>query len=160
MRYFFTYFLFWAAVAAGTVLLYFLFKEVLRVPLGMVIAAALIITWILPQPWRFLVPLAVLAEVITITPPLALTAALLSPLLLWWLRGRTEVDVSFSYTILIAASAALALTLVVGVSTYPWWSRLPWLTIVFAWLAIAGTALAGTILLPSIHSRLFHGRYF
>ncbi len=160
MKYFLKYFLFWGGLVGAAVFLYYIFKHGIGAPAGAWLAVAHIMTWLLPRPWRFLLPLAFAGELMTITPPLALTIALVSPLLLWWLRGRTEVDVSFSYTLVIAASAALSWGLLVGAAAYPWWSAIPWVTVVIAWLAITVVALVGTIMVPSLHSRILHGRYF
>ncbi len=160
MKYFLKYFLFWGSVVAVSALMYYVFLNFIEMPLGAWLTLALVITWVVPRPWRFLVLLALVAELSAITMPLTTAAALLSPLLLWWLRGRIEVDISFSYTVLVAASAALGLIILVAGAVYPWWSEIPWITVLISWVCITVTAVVSTILLPSIHSRLLHGRYF
>lgn len=152
--------LFGGGVAVGSLLLHWFFVKVVGMPIGSLIVLALVVTWLAPRPWRLLGPLAVLGEVVAITPPLAVTLTLMSPLLIFWLRGRIQPDISFSYLVLVAASAALALALIVGITVYPVWLSIPWPTVLVAWLSITLAAAGGSLLLPALHGRFLHGRYF
>lgn len=160
MRHFFVASLFYLALSLSALLVFYIFVTLIAMPVAYLLMVALVITWLLPRPWRWLVPLAIVGEVVTSAQPLALTTGVLSPLLIFWLRGRTEVDVSFSYLVLAGASAALGLALIVGIGTYPHWLHIPWLIVLQAWLAVTGGAAAISIFLPSLYSHYLHGRYF
>jgi hypothetical protein len=112
-----------------------------------------------PKPWRLLLVLSLTAEVAAITPPLALAVAMWAPLLIFWLRGRVEVDLSFWYFILLSASAALQITLLVTLATYPHWREIPWLIVAGGWLAVTSLAALASIGLPSLYNRFLHDRY-
>lgn len=138
----------WAMVVA---MLYFFFSSIVHMPVGALITVALTLTWLVPRPWRIVAPLGIIAELLAITPPLALALAIWSPLFIFWWRGRIEVDVSFSYFILLAVSAALALGIVVAADAYPAWQHIPWLLVALSWLTITTSAGVMTIL----YGRLF-----
>jgi hypothetical protein len=151
--------LWWAGTLIAAGLLHFFFTQIVGMPLATLITLSLIVTWLLPHPWWALGLLSIVGEVLSITPPLVLAAALWTPLLIFWLRGRTEADLSFSFAALMALSAALALGLVVGITAYPVWTALPWPTLLFAWLSISVLAGGLSLILPSLQSRLVHDRY-
>lgn len=152
--------IYWSLVCAFVILVGVGFSRLVGMPVGGWLVAALLLTWLASTPWRWLFGLSVLAEVLAITPPLALAAALWAPLLIWWLRGRIEVDLSFGYFILLAASAALQLGVVVGLAAYPYWLEIPWLIVVMCWLAMAAVAFGSSIGLSSLYNRFLHERHF
>lgn len=154
------YLLFWGGAAVGSIALHYFFVAIIGMPIATLLTLALIGTWTLPRPWRFLAVLAIIGETWAVTPPLEVAAAVFSPLLLWWLRGRVEVDISFLYSGVVAVSAALAIGIVVGVTVYPFWTNIPWLIVLLSWSSVAVLATVLTIVLPSLHSRLLYGRYF
>lgn len=154
-----TFWLWWGGVGLASAAAWYFFHTVVRMPLAFFIAAALVIIWLVPRSWRVLIPLALIGEVLSVTPPLALTGAMLAPLAVYWLRNRVEVDISFSYIILVAASAGVSVAILLGAGTYPHWSQIPWLTAGYGWAAITAFAVVTSILMPSFYSRFRDGRY-
>jgi hypothetical protein len=151
--------LFWASLVGGAGILHWLFFVGLRMPVASIITLSVVLTWLIPRPLPWLLGMAVFAELIAITPPLTLTLGILSPLLIFWLRGRISVDISLSYIILIATSVALAFTIVIGVSAFPAVFLVPWPRILLAWIVVTCCAASITLLFPSLTSRYLHDRY-
>jgi hypothetical protein len=151
--------IFWVSLVGGAGVMHWFFVTVITMPVASVVTLSLLITWLVPRPILALTGLAIVAELLAITPPLSMTAALFSPLLIFWLRGRISADISFSYTILIAASAALSLTILAALGTYPYAMSLPWPRILMAWAACTTIATSLTLLLPSLMSKYLHDRY-
>lgn len=150
--------LFWLGTGLLAIVIWYFFMAVIGLPVGGWLVAALLATWLNPKPWRLLLVLSLAAEVAAITPPLAITAALWAPLLIWWLRGRVEVDLSFWYFILIAVSSALQIGLIVALATYPHWLEIPWLVVVEGWLAVIVVVCLTSLGLPSLYNRFLHDR--
>lgn len=160
MNFYFRFLIFWSGVGGATLCVYLLFKNIVGSPASAVVAVAHILTWTVPRPWRVVIPLAIVSELVAITVPLTMLLSAISPLLIWRLRGRVGVDLSFSYVALIALSAALGLAFLIVPTTFPRWQTIPWLSISAFWLACTAAILFGTLIVPSLHNRMLHGRYF
>ncbi len=152
-------FFLWLLLVAGLALLHWVSTTILHMPIASILTISLLITWLMPRPLVPLLILAVVCEMIAVTTPVVITIGILSPLLMFWLRGRISADLSFSYTVLVATSAALALGIVVAGDAYPHFSSIPWPTVLLTWAVVTATATCITVMFPSITSRYLHDRY-
>ena len=83
-------------------------ETIVIVPFIMVSSS--LITWTVPQPLRFLLPLAFIVELTSVKVFGLLGLVTIIPWLLWLARGRVERDLSFSYLglLLLTSTAQLA----------------------------------------------------
>lgn len=66
---------------------------------------SIIFTWTKNRPWRYLLVLALITELFSLAPIGLSTIIILLPSLIYRLRGRFDVDLSFSFLILLLISA-------------------------------------------------------
>ena len=152
--------IFWLCSAIGVLFLHWFFAQRIGMPVATVVTLSLIILWLHPRPFILLCILAAASELLAVTKPMTMVAGVFGPLIIFWLRGRISVDISFSYTVVVAASAALSLALVTVVDTYPYLVALPWARMLGAWLAVTCATVGTTVLWPSLKSRYLHDRHY
>lgn len=117
-------------------------------PAALVVAT--VITWLMPQPLRYLLPLAIITELVSSAPPGILTVTMLLPLVPLRLRWRVEAEASFSFLLLLAATAAAQLAVIsvaegINQLSLTASTLVPWPHILWSWLTL--TIVTGGVII-------------
>lgn len=136
----------------------------------LLILLPILLVWLVPHPWYYLVAVALTGELLSTTPPGIVTLTVLLPALIHRARGRINIDLSFSFFAILLTTTTLQSLLLMLPDLVPplftssWaqlYAYLPWpqLPLVIATTAAAAYAiaiLADNVLLPAGHERPKH----
>lgn len=120
----------------------------------------LLLAWIIPHPARYLVPLAIISELLTPQLPGVLTLTILTPLLIRRATPRRDVDISVRYVLTLAATVLLQLLILIApdliraslLHNNPalLFVQLPWRPLLWATLTTTSLAAITTIALANL----------
>lgn len=112
------------------------------------VLSAIILTWTIPRAWRYLLVIAIFSELFTTLPLGILSLTIFMPLLIYFLRGRIEADISFSFLLIILLTVLLQFITLASYDIAHTYS-VPWRLLFSSWLITSAISFAACVMITN-----------